>query len=194
MKQYRYFLIVNGIFLVLLTQACGIVRYNVQGQIVDAATKKPIKDAAVVIHWYNYDILQFPPGMNSGYDDIGTFETLSDGEGYFEVPKYVFQMCKMGVYKSGYIGWYSEFIFPKEYKKVWDERNGFKVESNMLIQLESKESLVAKEPYTIEYVRSRHACFVDSIPTYCKISGYESFNKAIKEESNTCGEYEGRLK
>jgi hypothetical protein len=181
------------IFLGFTVHACGIVHYNVKGRVVDAQTQKPIKDAAIAIHWSRQVLFPFPPGLDSGYRPIGTYEAQSDANGLFEIPKYIFQNKDMGVYKKGYIGWFGDFIFPKVYKKPYEIRN-FKVENGMVIQLEPIESLSASPPHTIEYVRAMHACYCDELTLFTKVTGYSNFRKVISEEHKNCLNYIRTLK
>lgn len=75
-----------------------------EGQIVDADTKEPIAGAVVFIEWLKS---QFP---GEGHYYVDAFETLTDEEGRFSLPRYwTWNLWKMAmsnhlitIFKSGY--------------------------------------------------------------------------------------------
>ncbi len=142
------------ILVILSTSACGI-NYNVKGRVVDAKTNKPIEGASIAIHWIGRKI---GPPYASGEYTLKIAKDISDGQGYFKVPRYFFKSFDMGVYKKGYVCWSSRAIFLKgigiKDRDQFKDRIGFKVRSGMVVKL---------EPFTDEYPRIRHASFVVSI-------------------------------
>ena len=146
------------------TSAWG--RSMIKGQVVDAETGKPIKGAAIHIYWGKPG--SGPPGLAASGVQVEVAEDLTDGEGFFKVPKYssLFKHYYMAVYKKGYVCWISEKIFP-----TYEERKGFKLKNGMVIKLEH-----FKEGYS----RDDHANF--TISSKIGTGGPHLFNAAIKTE------------
>jgi len=107
---------------------------------------------------------------------------LSDDEGFFQIPKYLYLLLgeyDMGVYKKGYVCWYSRTVFlpynKPEYEDRYRERKWFRPRNGMVIRL---------EPFTEIYSRDRHADFAVSVRNYCR-ARYGSdglFFQAIRSE------------
>lgn len=166
-------------FIAITTSACGM-SYKVKGRVLDAETGSPIEGAAVAVRWLCYT--NPPGGLPTTTEDYGTTQTLSNVEGYFEVPKYPLAHHLMAVYKKGYICWSSEYLFNplgKTNKEIYKPRIGHKVEDGMKIEL---------EPFKEGYSRLEHALFVDDMETEC--SAYTGvFGEAIIEETRFVQEW-----
>ena len=160
------------IWLGLSTSACGM-RFMIQGQVVDAETGKPIEGAAVAIKWYEY---KFGPPYASGYNEIETAEDLSDAKGVFQLPKYTSRRHYMGVYKTGYVCWNSETIFPPDrlsYETRFEKRKDHKINNGMVVKLVA---------FKANYPRDKHATYTVNTWRKISINDFGIFEKAIKSE------------
>jgi hypothetical protein len=174
----KNFLFCIGLVLIVLSApACGI-RYMIRGQVVDAGTGKPVGGAAIVISWAEVHFA--PPGLPAPRDRLETAEVLSDGDGFFQIPKYLYLLTgeyDMGVYKKGYVCWFSKTVFlpydKPEYEDRYGERKWFRLTNGMVIRL---------EPLTEIYSRDRHADFTSSVHTRCRASYDGLFFEAIESE------------
>ena len=145
---------------------------QVKGQIVVAGTGQPVEDAAVAIRWFD------EPSNQKG--NSGTFravQTLSDRNGFFEIPRYPAKSYTLGIYKDGYVCWSSRDIFstdsgprsPAEYQK----RSGHVVEDGMLIEL---------QPFVKQYSRHQHAGFTVMVAAEASDSSKGPFQQAVEPE------------
>jgi hypothetical protein len=140
-------------------------RSIITGQVVDAETGKPIENAAVYIYWSKTG--SGPPGL-AGDVEVEVAETLTDAEGFFNIPKYstFFKDYEMTIYKKGYVCWNSIDIFP-----TYEKRKDFKLKNGMVIKLE-----YFKEKYS----KLKHARFTTTSSIGRNMPG--KFDGAIKEE------------
>jgi hypothetical protein len=152
--------------------SCG-VHYSVDGQVVDAKTGQPVQGAVVAVNWQRTKL--GIPGLPVPYKNYGTFESVTDANGNFTVPRYLIGHHFMGVYKTGYICWSSKTIFKpegKDWKEMFARRHGHKVKNGMLVKLEAKSGLFPKV---------KHANFVQRVCTSLS-SPKPLFNKATNKE------------
>jgi len=166
-------LLLIGLTVIVSASGCGI-RGMIKGQVVDAATGKPIEGAAVAVRWLKYE---FGPPFSSGYKNIETEEDLTDINGFFRLPKYTGRKNFMGAYKKGYICWNSTSIFHPlgtTYEERIEKRKGHEIINGMVIRL---------EPFKTEYPKGRHATFTTNTGTRLSTSGVSVFDKAIKHET-----------
>ena len=154
-----------------------IPKYVVQGeqikaQILDAGTRQPIEDAAVAIRW-----LHEPSNQKESTRTFRTMQTLTDQNGFFEIPRYPANSYIMGIYKDGYVCWSSRDIFPTgnvqggpvEYQK----RKGHAVEAGMLIEL---------QPLGKQYSRHQHASFTVMVAGEAGDASKGVFQQAVEPE------------
>ncbi|MFZ2631633.1 MAG: carboxypeptidase-like regulatory domain-containing protein [Desulfosalsimonadaceae bacterium] len=158
----------------LFATGCGM-KVMTQGRVLDATTGQPIEGAAVAIYWVNEK--WGPPGLPTPRDFLGTTETLTDAQGDFTIPRYIWRTHYMGVYKEGYVCWSSEDIFNpygKTYEEIFQKRFWHRVSNNMTIELQPMPVDISSE------MRRRHASFMLSVETRLWTSG--PFEKAIRYE------------
>ena len=163
--------------LVLLLMApwffsCG-VHYSVDGKVMDAKTGKPVQGAVVAVNWQRTKL--GIPGLPVPYQNYGTFESVTDANGIFTIPKYLIGHHFMAVYKSGYICWSSRTIFNpegKDWKEMFKRRYGHRVKSDMVVQLEPKSG---------EFPEAKHASFTLDVAR--RVSAPSPlFSHAVKQE------------
>jgi hypothetical protein len=137
------------LFCTLLTvQSSALGRSVIKGQVVDAETGLPIKNAAVQICWIETKGI---PGLTYG-EDVEVGEDLTDDQGYFEIPKYPWfkgYEYWVHIYKEGYVCWKNDKIFP-----TYEKRKGFRLKNGMVIKLER---------FRKEYSKEKHANFAISV-------------------------------
>lgn len=155
----------------LFFASCGI-HYSVEGQVVDSQTSKPIEGAVVAINWQRTKI--GIPGLPIPRERYGTWESVTDSNGNFTVPKYLIGHHYMGVYKPGYICWSSETIFNpkgKNWKEMFEPRYGHTVKSGMIVKL---------NPKSIDFPKVKHARFIMDVGT-ALAPLKPKFNNAVAE-------------
>jgi hypothetical protein len=133
---------------ILTVQSLAWGRSMIKGQVVDAETGVPIKNAAVQIYWSETKGII---GMTYGVD-IEVGEDLTNDQGYFKIPKYSWlkgYQYDMQIYKKGYVCWKDKKIFP-----TYEERRGFRLKNGMVIKLER---------FKEEYSKAEHANFTTSV-------------------------------
>jgi len=170
-KLSKALLFIMCTLIVLLTTSCG-TKHIVKGQVVDAKNGKPIEGASIAIHWIGKKTDSFFAPYASGTYTIEKAKDISDAEGFFNIPKYViFTEYEMGVYKKGYVCWDSQDIFLKNTVKGhhYKKRKGFKIENNMIIEL---------EPFTDDYSRVKHAYFTDAVSG--RVGGLSGIGEELK--------------
>lgn len=170
MKSLQFIMFIMAtLFLMLTTQACTGITYNVKGRVVDAETGEPIKGAAISSLWYHYQLVPRLAGLSSGSEVLGTYDTLTDSDGYFETTKHLSGVNDISVYKKGYVGWCDNYIFNPTGKKL--KRDDFDFGNNMIIKL---------EPFKEHYSKTKHAAFV--VEYLQHTSSGSTFTKAIGNE------------
>lgn len=119
--------------------------------------------AAVYIQWSKTG--PGPPGL-AGTVIVEVAETLTDSEGYFNIPKYstLFKSYRMAVYKKGYVCWNNKKIFP-----TYEKRKAFKLKNGTVVRLER---------FKKEYSKEKHAYFT----TTWSVGSKGLFYDAIKPE------------
>ncbi len=101
----------------LSTYGCGM-RSTIQVQVIDAETKQPVDNAAVLVYWLKpaklFLVIPWP-----GRDDVELKETISDKNGYFKIPSYGNDNYEyyLTIYKKGYVCWSNREIFPSYEKR-----------------------------------------------------------------------------
>jgi hypothetical protein len=174
--RVRLGLVVALIF--LCPTACGM-KVMTSGRVVDAGTGLPVEGAAVAIKWVHYK--WGPPGLPTPKKRLGTTETLTDAQGGFTIPRYIWRSHYMGVYKEGYICWTSETRFNpygSTYEEMFERRFWHRVNDGMIIQLEPMPKDTSFE------LRRRHACFTGSVGT--RLESSNIFSKATRHEDDLC--------
>jgi uncharacterized GH25 family protein len=153
------------IALFLFLAACA-PKCIINGRVVDAATGRPIEDAAVAIRW-----LETRSEDNSGR--VHTFDAaqdLSNKDGNFSIPEYQNKKYVMGVYKKGYICWSSHSDFSSSSREKTSLRFPPNVENGMEIRL---------EPLKEGHSRDEHAGFTVLVAGEVTESKKGPFYKAI---------------
>ncbi|MFZ2629949.1 MAG: hypothetical protein WA081_10800 [Desulfosalsimonadaceae bacterium] len=177
-RNSNYGCIVLFTLVCLTASACGM-KQMVSGRVVDANTGEPIEGAAVAIEWIHYK--WGPPGLPTPREYLGTTVMLTDPQGSFTIPRYLWRSYYMGVYKEGYICWSSEDIFNpygKTYEEIFPKRFWHRVTNNMTIELEPTPIDIPPE------LRKRHGCFAGDVCSRLNPAGI--FNVAIKHENELC--------
>ena len=167
-----------GSLVCLLSTGCGM-KMMVKGRVVDAVTGQPIEGAAVAIKWVHEK--WGPPGLPTPKNRLGTTETITDAQGTFTIPCYIWRTHYMGVYKNGYVCWSSETIFNplgKTYEEMFQTRYWHSVSNGMTIQLKPMPEAVSLEQ------RKQHGCFTGSVRS--QLNAIDIFYKAVKDEDNLC--------
>ena len=81
---------------------------------LDAETKKPIEGAVALAEWIGGRRMAIIAGPTSFYT-AKLVEVVSDSEGRFTIPggagTLAFQVPHLKVYKAGYVGWDSRWIY-----------------------------------------------------------------------------------
>ena len=153
---------------------CG-AHYSVKGQVIDAKTKLPVEGAAVGIEWTHYKI--GPPGLPTPKDYLGITQTVTDGQGFFEIPKYIGfgRYYTMGIYKKGYICWRNDKIFNPAgatYEEMYQTRKRPPLHDGMIFELQPIEGPIPLD---------KHAKFTVNLETRLE-TGVGPFYDAVKHE------------
>jgi predicted small secreted protein len=171
-------LIILVVILCLGTTSCG-TEHTVQGKVVDSETGQPVEGAVVGIKWVHYK--WGPPGLPTPKTRLGTTTVLTDSEGDFTIPRYLWRSYFMGVYKMDYICWSSETIFNpngKDHDEIFKSRFWHRVKNGMVVRLKPM-------PDNITFgLRKTHACFTGSVCSRLNPAGL--FNDAISKEDELC--------
>lgn len=176
MVFYKAIKYIPVILVCLFMSACGL-KYNVTGKVVDGETGKPVEGAAIAINW-THVMLGFP-GLPVPRKDLGTTQTLTDADGSFTVPAYIYRDHFMGVYKKGYICWSSETEFNPHGdtdEEVFIRRPKQKACDGMIIYLNPMPQIRLE----------KHACFTDSVVCRLWTTGNGPFDRAVRHEEETC--------
>jgi hypothetical protein len=174
-KTMRIYLWGRIAIIILLTSmliSCGM-HYQIEGKVIDTISGKPIEGAVVAINWSRTKL--GIPGLPVPHVNYGTFESITDENGSFSVPKYIFGHHYMGVYKTGYICWSSKAIFnnpAKDRLSIQKRRYGYRVIDKMIVKLDPK-------PKGLNIFS--HAKFVQNVGIRLKSSKI-LFNEATKKE------------
>jgi hypothetical protein len=155
------------------------MKLMVKGRVVDSVTGQPIEGAAVAIKWVHEKFAL--PGLGSNREYLGTTETLTDDDGVFVIPRYIWRDYYMGVYKEGYVCWSSETNFNphgKTYEEMFEKRFWHSVTNGMTIQLETMPNDISFEQ------RKQHACFAGSVDT--RLNPTDIFSKETRHEDELC--------
>ncbi len=165
-------LAVMALLLAPLLISCGIY-YTVEGNVIDAKTGKPVQGAVVSVNWQRAEL--GVPGLTATYHEYGVFESITDADGTFKIPKYLIGRHFMAFYKKGYICWASDTVFNpegKDWKKMFIRRHGHKVKSGMKVKLKLK---------TADFPKVKHASFVKDASRLLSAPN-PKFEEAIVEE------------
>jgi len=115
MNNYKYLLFV--VILAVSVSGCTATAGPWRGQVVEAGTKEPIKDAVVVAVWYRSHF-GGPGGPVEKFEDAR--ETLTDEEGRFVIPEYKYNKYlrdktrpMFTIYKPGYGAFPEDIIKPQ---------------------------------------------------------------------------------
>lgn len=180
----KFFLLVITVAFVIGINGCSI-RYQVEGQVVNAATGEPVEGAVVSVLWEKHH--SSLPGLGGSINAIEYYDYRTKSEGKFKIPIYAtmvscaptacllylfarltyvlpsFMDYHLAIYKKGYVCWESQDVFP-DYAK----RDDFQLSEGMRIEL---------EPFRDDLSKDRHAVFVMS----------------VVEENSDWGNFEGLL-
>jgi len=162
-------IILAVIILGLPVYGCGM-RSTIQVQVIDAETKQPIENAAVLVYWLKPSKLLFVIPW-TGRDAVELKEMVSDKNGYFKMPKYSNASYEyyLTIYKKGYVCWSNREIFPRH-----EKRGDIVLKNRMVIELER---------FKEEYDKVDHAGFVSDYSIWISnLPNPSSFKEAIKEE------------
>ncbi|MDA8142266.1 MAG: hypothetical protein M0036_26770 [Desulfobacteraceae bacterium] len=132
-RQIKGFLLLLAVS--LLFSGCSR-NYPIEGQVIDAETRKPVEGAVVAINWIRYKWTL--PGLPTQKDRFGTTECITGSQGRFTVPKYPFGSHFMGIYKEGYVCWSSEAAYDPQgqtYEQKYAQRIWHRVKDGMVIEL-----------------------------------------------------------
>ena len=152
---------------------CG-AHYSVKGQVIDAKSKLPVEGAAVGIEWTHYKI--GPPGLPTPKDYLGTTQTVTDDQGFFEIPQHTGfgRYYTMGICKKDYICWVCNEIFNPDgatYEEMYQNRVRPLLREGMIFELQPIEGPIPLDKY---------ADFTSKIGE--QIRGPGPFYDAIKHE------------
>lgn len=155
-----------GIFIFLSLAACT-PKSIINGRVVDAETKHPIKGAVVAIRWYGGQ----PAADSETSRTFGSSEDITDADGRFEVPGHPDKDFAIGVYKEGYICWSNRSRFTKGKKAAAAAPQQLRVEDGMQVRL---------EPLKATHSHDQHAGFAVLVAEDVTESKKSPFYKAIK--------------
>ncbi len=165
-------LAVMALLLAPLLISCGI-NYTVEGNVVDTKTGKPVQGAVVSVNWQRHKI--GIPGLPVQRHRYGVFESITDADGTFTIPKYLIGRHFMAVYKKGYICWASDTVFNpegKNWKEMYKRLYSHKIKGGMKVKLRLK---------TADFPKVKHARFIQTVGT--KLSAPKPmFNDSTTEE------------
>jgi hypothetical protein len=165
-KFIRRALSLTGIIFFLSLAACA-PKCIINGRVVDAETKHPIKGAAIAIRW-----VEDQPETNS--ETSQTFDSaqdFSDKDGYFKIPDHSDKNFVMGVYKEGYICWSNRSSFTSGKKEAAIARQNIRLADGMQVRL---------EPLKAGDSRDQHASFTVLVAEEVTESKQSPFYDAIK--------------
>ena len=165
-RSIKLTLLLTGVLFFLSFAACT-PKCIINGRVVDAETKHPIKGAAVAIRWYEEDS---DPDAGKART-IEAAQDLSDEKGHFNIPEHPDNNYVMGVYKEGYICWSSRSRFANGKKIAAITRPNIQVEDGMEIYL---------EPLKAGHSQDQHAGFTVLVAEEVTESKKTPFYKAIK--------------
>ncbi|MCI5120786.1 MAG: hypothetical protein D3908_06280 [Candidatus Electrothrix sp. AUS4] len=107
-KQWRNILLMPLFFVFVLLSGCATPTTSATFRVLDAETKQPIEGAVALAHWIGYKGI---PGFYHGYT-AGVVEDVSDSEGKLTISRDSgLGTPHLKVYKPGYVGWDSRFIY-----------------------------------------------------------------------------------
>ena len=154
--------IILGLFLAACTP-----KYVINGQVLDAETRQPIKGAAVAIRWYE----SHTDANSTTTRTLDVNQALSDDRGNFTFPDYPEKNYVMGIYKEGYICWSSRSSFS----------NGTKSAAVSNGEAQPRDGMqVCLEPFTEEHSQDQHASFTVLVAEEVSASKKSPFYEAIK--------------
>lgn len=159
------------VILVSLLTSCYL---PISGKVIDAETQQPIDSAVVLVQWTEQH------GFGFTYHTVYKMsETETDKNGKFSLPGAYSPFIDppdLVIYKSGFVAWRNDFIFPGYQKRSDNDR----WQHNGVYKLEK---------FKDEYSRSQHSMFMDTgimdmnfnrIPKFANVSRDESI-KATKQ-------------
>ncbi len=150
-------------------------------RVLDAKTGKPIEGAVALAMW---SATRGLPGLSSTYT-AKAVEAESDGRGKLTIP-FLFGRAAifkplLKVYKPGYVGWDSKFIYKGSHEKnktipVYQERESFSM----------KDQDIYLEPWKDEYTYISHDSFIQIYTNLRKDAGISKslYEKAIRYEDS----------
>jgi hypothetical protein len=165
-KPIKQTLFLTGLLFFLFLAACA-PKYIINGRVVDAETKDPVKGAAVAIRWYADPI----EADSATTQAVESAQDMSDRNGNFNIPEHKSQHYVMGVYKEGYICWSSHNNFSNGKKEAAITRQDTPVEDGMEIHLERLKAGDSQD---------QHAGFTVLVAEEVTGSKKDPFYKAIK--------------
>jgi hypothetical protein len=139
----------------------------INGRVVDAETRHPIKGAAVAIRWYE----DAPENESATIQTVDSAQNISDEDGHFQIPEHRNRNYVMGVYKEGYICWSSRNNFSNAKKAAVITRQNIPVEDGMEIHLQRLKAGDSQD---------QHAGFTVLVAEEVTDSKKSPFYKAIK--------------
>ena len=103
---------------------------QINGTVVDAETGQPVGGAVVLAEW---TVTRGLPGMS--YHEIHkSVEVETGNNGNFYLPATHDPLAnppKVVIYKTGYVAWRNDYIFP-----AWSKRTDFKYRDGIVVRLE----------------------------------------------------------
>ncbi len=154
------------ILLSLSFAACA-PKYMINGRVLDAETRHPIKGAAIAIRWYE----SHSDTDSTTTRTINVNQALSDDQGNFTFPDYPDKNYVMGVYKEGYICWSSRSSFSNGTKAAAVSKDDTQTRNGMQVCL---------EPFKEEHSQDQHASFTVLVAEEVTASKKSPFYEAIK--------------
>ena len=159
-------LFLSGILFFLSLAACA-PKCIINGRVVDADTKHPIKGAAVAVRW----VEDLPESNSATTQTFDSAQDLSDEDGYFNIPDHPDKNFVMGVYKEGYICWSNRSSFTSGKKEATIARQNIRLADGMQVRL---------EPLKADDSRDQHAGFTVLVAEEVTESKQSPFYNAIK--------------
>ena len=179
MKQIHIYVVLSAL---ILLSGCYP---TIEGKVVDAATGKPIEGALVLVQWTEEH------GLGDLYRTLyKVVETMTDKHGYFTINGVYNPFVKppeMIIYKTGYIPWRNDSIFPsisvvKNYE--WKNNATYKLAIFSNRYTYSQLSSFLEHPFylMVHNKALRYDCILNDISTKAYYENIKKHNGANRGE------------
>ncbi|WP_028582028.1 carboxypeptidase-like regulatory domain-containing protein [Desulfogranum japonicum] len=171
--------LLKGLFF-LSVFICGGCATSTTFRVLDVETNKPIEGAVALAEWVGGENMGLV-GPTFAYT-AKVVEVVTDSNGNFSIPgtlgRLALQTPHLKIYKAGYVGWDSRFVYLGYYAENWklprlQERKSFLM----------KDQAVYMQTWKDEYSFISHGRFIDSYADFSKVGIDDSkYQKAIRHE------------